>query len=108
VEANWKASALAAEAPAANSARAIAIAAYEHEEEAAPSAVARETERTPPPPIERSIRSRGTHAWTIAEMAKPSTSAHQTVHAISSAFEIPSQSVSSNPMAAILGRTRPQ
>ena len=29
-----------------------------------------------------SIRSRGTHACTIADVAKPSTSAHQTSHAI--------------------------
>ena len=31
------------------------------------------------------MRCRGTQAWTIAEMAKPSTSAHHTCQAISSA-----------------------
>ena len=36
------------------------------------------------------MRSRGTHAWTIAEIAKPSTSAHQTSHAMSTAFQRPS------------------
>ena len=36
------------------------------------------------------MRSRGTQACTIAEIAKPSTSAHQTSHAISSAFQRPS------------------
>ena len=35
------------------------------------------------------MRSRGTHACTIAEIAKPSTSAHQTSQAIRKAFEKP-------------------
>jgi DNA-binding FrmR family transcriptional regulator len=37
-----------------------------------------------------SIRSRGIQAWTIAEMKKPRTSAHQTSQAIRKAFESPS------------------
>ncbi len=39
----------------------------------------------PPPLIAPSTRSRGTQAWTIAEIAKPNTSAHQTSHAIRNA-----------------------
>jgi hypothetical protein len=35
-------------------------------------------------------RSRGTHAWTMAEIAKPRTSAHQTAQAMSTAFHRPS------------------
>src|SRR5579884_2106334 len=90
VEANWKASAEAAEAPLANSDLAIAIAAYEHEDEAAPRPVASATGRTPAPPSARSIRCLGTHACTIAEIANPSTSAHHTSHAISKLFDSPS------------------
>src|SRR5947209_18348432 len=71
VEANWNASAEAAEAPFWNSDLAIAIAAYEHEDDAAPSPVASATGRGPDPPSARWIRSRGTQAWTIAEIAKP-------------------------------------
>ena len=84
---------MTAEAPPANSDRAIATAAYEHEEEAAPSPVAVATGRQPSPPSARRMRSRGTHACTTAEMANPSTRAHQTAHAISSEFEMPSQIV---------------
>src|SRR5215218_6478285 len=36
------------------------------------------------------MRSRGTHAWTIAEIAKPRTSAHQTSQPMSTAFQRPS------------------
>jgi hypothetical protein len=39
------------------------------------------------------MRSRGTQACTIAEMAKPSTSAHHTCHAIRKAFHRPSPSL---------------
>ena len=78
VEANWKASAAAAEAPFWNSDLAIAIAAYEHDDDAAPRAVARTTGLDALAASARSIRSRGTHACTTAEIAKPSTSAHQT------------------------------
>src|SRR4051794_11340017 len=39
------------------------------------------------------MRARGTHACTIAEIANPSTSAHQTSHAISTAFQSPSPTV---------------
>src|ERR1700744_741844 len=91
VEANWKASALTAEAPLTNKERAIATAAYEHDDEAAPSTVAREVGPAPDPPNVRSIRSRGTHAWTIAEMAKPKTSAHHTAQAMRRASRTPCQ-----------------
>ncbi len=59
VEANWNASIAVSEAPLSNSERAIAIAAYEHDEDAAPSAVARATGATGCPgsdPSARSIR----------------------------------------------------
>src|SRR5262245_25349971 len=95
VEANWKASAETADAPRANSERAIAIAAYEHEEEAAPSPVAFATGTKPSPDSAASIRSRGTQAWIAPEIAKPSTSAHQTSQAISPALASPSSSLSS-------------
>ena len=52
---------------------AIAIAAYEHDEEAAPSPVAQTADVRPRPARRRSIAARGTQAWTIAETAKPST-----------------------------------
>ena len=61
------------------------MAAYEHDEEAAPSPVAHASGRGPSPASLASIRSRGTHAWTTAEMKKPSTSAHHTSHAIRNA-----------------------
>ena len=56
----------------------MAMAAYEHEDEAAPSSVATLTGLGPLPEQAPSIRSRGTQACTMAEMANPSTSAHQT------------------------------
>ncbi len=90
VDANWKASADAALAPFWNRLLAIAIAAYEHEDEAAPSAVARASGPTPSPASAAWTRSRGIHACTIAEIRKPRTSAHQTSQAISSAFQSPS------------------
>src|SRR4051794_20289800 len=82
VEANWKESAVAAEAPLANSDLPIAIAAYEHDEEAAPRPVARATAPGPAPDSADSMRSRGTQACTIAEMANPSTRAHHTSQAM--------------------------
>ncbi len=91
VEANWKASAEAAEAPFWNRLLAIATAAYEHDEEAAPRPVATATGRGPSPASARSIRSRGTHACTTAEMKNPNTSAHHTSQAISSASRTPCQ-----------------
>ncbi len=48
----------------------------------------------PPPPKARWTRSRGTQAWTIAEIAKPNTKAHHTAQAIRKAFERPCQTVS--------------
>ena len=100
VEANWNASALAEEAPAANSDLAIAIAAYEQDDDAAPSPLASATGRTPPAPSARSMRTRGAHACTAPEIVNPSTSAHHTCHAISSAFCSPSHSVSIAAIAA--------
>src|SRR4051794_36917137 len=90
VEANWNASADAADAPFWNSDLAIAMAAYEHDDDAAPRPVASATGRGPEPDRARSMRRRGTQAWTIAEMAKPRTSAHHTSHAIRNAFQRPS------------------
>jgi len=70
---------------------AIAIAAYEQEEEAAPSPVAQPTERAPEALISPSIRSRGTQACTIAEIVNPRTSAHQTCQAIRNESRKPCQ-----------------
>ena len=67
VDANWNASAVTADAPFWNNDFAIAIAAYEHEEEAAPNPVARATGFGPDRESAASIRARGTHAWTIAD-----------------------------------------
>src|SRR5215210_3244676 len=78
VEANWNASADTAEAPFWNSDFAMAMAAYEHDDDAAPSTVALATGLTPPPARLAWIRSRGTQTCTTAEMAKPRTRAHQT------------------------------
>jgi hypothetical protein len=49
VDANWNESAVAADAPFSKSDFAIAIAAYEHDEDAAPSAVALPTGTSPLP-----------------------------------------------------------
>src|SRR3954453_15588750 len=68
VEANWNASADAADAPFSNSDLAIAIAAYEHDDDAAPSPVAHPTGRAPEPASAFSIRSRGPQAWTTPEI----------------------------------------
>ena len=95
VDANWNASIVVLEAPFSNSDFAIAIAAYEHEDDAAPSPVASATGRAPEPASARCTRSRGTHACTIAEIAKPNTSAHPTSHAISSESRTPCQMTSS-------------
>src|SRR3954453_5641200 len=70
VEANWNASADAADAPFWNRLLAMAMAAYEHDEDAAPSPVALASGATLPPESAFWMRSRGTHAWTIADMAK--------------------------------------
>src|ERR1035437_3831139 len=78
VDANWNESAVVSDAPFWKRDFAIAIAAYEQDEDAAPSPVARATGAKPRPESALTIRRRGTHAWTIAEIAKPSTSAHQT------------------------------
>src|SRR6059036_3749949 len=76
VEANWNVSAEAALAPFWNSDLAIAIAAYEHDDDAAPSPVAQATGRGPEPLNADSICPRGTQACTTAEKKNPSTRAH--------------------------------
>src|SRR5204863_4399675 len=78
VEANWKANADAAEAPFWNSDLAIATAAYEQDDDAAPRSVERAIAPAPSPERLASMRSRGIQACTIAEIVKPSTSAHHT------------------------------
>src|SRR3954453_8903731 len=55
----------------------------------------------PSPESARWMRSRGTHACTIAEMRKPSTSAHHTSQAIRKAFHSPSPIVDSIPWEGI-------
>src|SRR4051794_35784037 len=82
VEANWKASEVTAEAPFWKSDLAIAIAAYEQDDDAAPRPVALASGAKPVPESADSTFSRGTQAWTIAEIAKPRTRAHQTSYAI--------------------------
>src|SRR3954466_11832910 len=67
VDANWNASAATAEAPFWNSDLAIATAAYEQDDDAAPSPVASATGLAPSPLSADSIRSRGTQDWTTAE-----------------------------------------
>ena len=91
VEANWKASADAAEAPFWNRRlgdRDRGVGARRRRG-AQPGRAARPARGRRRPARARS-RSRGTHACTIAEIAKPSTSAHQTSQAISTAFDRPS------------------
>src|SRR4051794_35313196 len=85
VEANWNASDDVVDAPFWKRLLAMAMAAYEHDEDAAPRPVALATGATPPPESAFWMRSRGTHAWTIADIAKPNTSAHQTCQAIKNA-----------------------
>ena len=92
VDANWNAIAEARLAPFSNRDFAIAIAAYEHEDDAAPSPVASAASRGPRPPSADCSCLRGTHAWTTPDSANPSTSAHQTSHAMRSAFASPSHS----------------
>ena len=59
----------------------------------------------PDPPSAFWMRSRGTHACTIAEMAKPSTSAHHTSQAIRKASLNPSPIVVNTPVTGFLSRT---
>ena len=82
VDANWKASIAPADAPFSKSDLPMATAAYEQDEDAAPRPVAQASGRAPSSDRAASMRCRGTHAWTIAEMAKPSTSAHHTSQAM--------------------------
>ena len=92
VDANWNTIAETRLAPRSKSDLAIAIAAYEHDDDAAPSPEASATSGSPRPPSARSSRRRGTQACTIADRAKPNASAHQTSHTMRSAFVRPSTS----------------
>src|ERR1700722_5674230 len=104
VDANWKSRADAAEEPFWKRLLAIAIAAYEQEEEEGQRPVAHPIERAPDPPSACSIRSRGTQAWTMAEIAKPRTKAHHTAQAMRKASLKPLAMVVS--MALTIGRPR--
>ena len=105
VDANWNASAEAADAPFWNRLLPMAMAAYEHDEEAAPSPVAVAMGFKPPPERAFWMRSRGTHAWTTAEMKKPKTSAHQTSQPIRNASRSPCQMTSSTELIAGIPRS---
>jgi hypothetical protein len=74
---------------------AIAIAAYEQDEEAAPKPAARAIGAVPGPESSASIRSCGAQDCTIAEIAKPNTSAHQIYQPIIAAWLSPSSSSAS-------------
>ncbi len=76
VEANSKAITARKSAPLRKSVRAIATAAYEHDDEAAPSPVAIAMLRGPPSGISFATFSRDTVACTNAESPKPRMSAH--------------------------------
>ena len=76
VEANMKTIELTKSAPRWKSVFAIADAAYEHEEEAAPKRVARRTSRGPRRPSTRCMSTRGTNACTAPEIPKPRIRAH--------------------------------
>src|SRR5690242_1561658 len=69
-------------APLRSSARASATAAYEQDDEAAPSPVATASERGPAPPISRVTVSRLTTAWTTADSVKPRISDQVTCQVI--------------------------
>ena len=71
VEANMKTIELTKSAPRWKSVLAIADAAYEHEDDAAPNNVARPISRGPRRPSTRSIDTRGTNACTAPEIPKP-------------------------------------
>jgi hypothetical protein len=85
VEANWKAIALVKSAPLRNTDRAIATAAYEQEEAAAPSPQAIESDRGESSGSSRPISALETTAWTAPEIAKPRISAHRISHAMAAA-----------------------
>src|SRR6266498_3631224 len=85
VEANWNAIALVKSAPLRNTERAIATAAYEQEEEAAPSPQAIVRERGESSGSSRPISALETTAWTAPEIAKPRISAHRISHAMAAA-----------------------
>src|SRR6266511_1748330 len=85
VEANWNAIALVKSAPLRNTERAIATAAYEQEEEAAPSPQAIVRERGESSGSSRPISALDTTAWTAPEIAKPRVSAQRISHAMAAA-----------------------
>src|SRR5271156_551487 len=69
-------------APLRNSDRARATAAYEHDDDAAPSPAATARVRGRSSPIKLTIVERRTTAWTTADRAKPRISAHMISHVI--------------------------
>src|SRR6266542_1350686 len=85
VEANSNAIALVKSAPLRNTDRAIATAAYEQEEEAAPSPHAIPSDRGESLGSSRPISALETTAWTAPEIAKPRISAHRISQAMAAA-----------------------
>ena len=82
VEAISKAIAAVKSAPLRNSARASATAAYEHDDDAAPSPAATASVRGRSSPSSRTTVDRRTTAWTTADSANPRISAHVICHVI--------------------------
>ncbi len=82
VEANMKIIDAVKSADRANNDRASALAAYEHDELAAPSSDARVADPTVSRPSTRCIARRETNACTIPDSANPTTSAHNVSHNI--------------------------
>src|SRR6266508_1205381 len=85
VEANWKAIAAVKSAPLRKIDRASATAAYEHDDEAAPSPVARRTDRGESSGSSRLISPLETTACTAPDSAKPRISAHRISQSIANA-----------------------
>src|SRR5205823_1107186 len=82
VEANSNAIAAEKSAPFRKIARASATAAYEHDDDAAPSAVAIDKERGESSGSSRLISDFDTTAWTTADKPNPRINAHSTSHVI--------------------------
>jgi hypothetical protein len=82
LEANMEAIAAGSPAPFWKALLAIAIAAYEHDDDAAPSPAPLSVAASPRPPSTRPICPRVTQACTTPESRKPRISAHHTSEAI--------------------------
>ena len=85
VEANSKMIALGSVAPLRNSVRASATAAYEHDDDAAPNAVASTNERASSRPSARAMARLGTNVSTPADRRNPSASGQSTCQNITKA-----------------------